>query len=79
MSLTQRFRWIEGGENYHFEFDEKTVLVTEVEQLAFSVRLSREELDNLMQRYLKNREHFVDGSDKIFLEYLTKRGIDLPR
>jgi len=79
VSLTQRFRWIEGGENYHFEYDEKTVRVTEMEKLTFSVRLSREELDVLMHRFLKNRERFVDGSGDIFLEYLTKRGIDLPR
>lgn len=79
MPLKQRFRWIEGGENYHFEFDEKTVRLTEVEQLTFSVRLSREELDELMRRYLQNPEHFEGKSGEIFLGYLTKRGIDLPR
>lgn len=76
---TERFRWIEGGENYHFIFDEKTVRIFEVAQITFSTRLSREELDELMRRYLKKREHFVDNSADIFLRYLTKRGIDLPR
>lgn len=75
----QRFRWIAGGENYHFEYDKESVRVSEVKQITFTSRLSREELDGLMQRYLENREHFVDNSAEIFLEYLTKRGIDLPR
>ena len=79
MSLTQRFRWIEGGANYHFIYDEKQVRVLEVETITFSTRLSRDELDILMHRYLEKREHFVGGSDDVFLEYLTKRGIDLPR
>ena len=79
MAKKERFRWIEGGANYHFIYDEKTVRVTEVDRITFATRLSREELDELMQRYLENREHFVDRSAEIFLEYLTKRGIDLPR
>ena len=79
MAMHERFRWIEGGANYHFIYDEKTVRVTEVAQVTYATRLSREELDVLMERYLENREHFVDNSAEIFLEYLTKRGIDLPR
>jgi len=75
----ERFRWIEGGENYHFLYDENSVAVSVVETITFSTRLSREELDILMRRYLDNREHFVGISAEIFLDYLTKRGIDLPR
>lgn len=75
----ERFRWIEGGKNYHFIYDESSVRVMEVERITFTQRLSREELDRLMHRYLENRQDFVDKSAEIFLEYLTKRGIDMPR
>ena len=79
MAKKERFRWIEGGANYQFVYDDTSILVMEVDTITFPTRLSREELDGLMHRYLENCEHFVDNSAEIFLEYLTKRGIELPR
>lgn len=77
--MIRRFRWIEGGENYHFTYDADSVTVEVVPHITYATRLSREELDLLMHRYLENRNHFQGESAVIFRTYLQKRGIGLPQ
>jgi len=72
----ERFRFIEGEDYYEFVITPLRVGVRRVEQSAYQTRLSREELDEVIERYHTAPKNFSQASKTIFEHYVRTRGIE---